>query len=61
MAAHKNSIGESNRVLRQIEELIAECDRLKEENEKLRKDINAAVMHSIQNIDRNIRQEKLAG
>jgi regulator of replication initiation timing len=40
---------ESKTLSEQLEEAIAECAYLKMENEKLRKDLNAAVMYSIQN------------
>lgn len=40
---------ESKTLSKLLEESIAECADLKMENEKLRRDLNAAVMYSIQN------------
>jgi regulator of replication initiation timing len=44
-----NSTGKAGALLEQLEAVIAECDQLKKENEKLRSDLNSAVMHLIQN------------
>jgi hypothetical protein len=50
----KNLAGDAKALLKQLEEAVAECDRLKEDNEKLRKELNSAVMHLIQNRCRDI-------
>ncbi len=47
---------ESKTLSKQLEESIAECAHLKMENDKLRRDLNAAVMYSIQNQRRPIQK-----
>ena len=49
-----NPTGDAQTLLEELEAAIAECDQLKKENEKLRNDLNSAVMHLIQNKGQSI-------